>query len=235
MLEDSGQDGLSKEEIRKKENPLRVGICTLDELEEKVKAFRIMNQTALKKRFILSREEIATAGGEILVQKRSEIDISKAKLLRRHFQGDRVLKTFQPDEGMVIISDMSSPEGIPLSMDVVTQVMNLGGGTYEGFIDRVDSFAEFLNLLKKALFPRLVVIGYLPPDRMDLELMNFARARKVDQYMRVIELTHSMFKPKSYFQKVKHIHIDTEEPKSWGRFIIELVREYTKPYFVEEF
>jgi hypothetical protein len=53
--------------------------------------------------------------------------------------------------------------------------------------------------------------------------------------MRVIELTHTMFKPKTYFQKVKHIHIDTQEPKSWGRFIIELVREYTKPYFVEEF
>ncbi|MBL8020185.1 MAG: hypothetical protein JNM27_11015 [Leptospirales bacterium] len=235
MIDEQAADETSKEEIRKKENPLRIGVCTLDELEEKVKAFRVMNQTALKKRFILCREEVATSTGEIVVNKRSEIDISKAKLMRRHFQGDKVLKTFQPDEGIVIISDMSNPEGIPLSMDLVTQVMNLGGGTYEGFIDRVDSFADFLNLLKKALFPRLVIVGYLPSDRIDMETMNFARARKVDQYVRVIELTHTVFKPKPYFSKVKHIHIDTADARTWGRFIIEIVREYTKPYFVEEF
>lgn len=235
MLDDSQQDEASKEEIRKKENPLRIGVCSLDELEEKVKAFRIMNQTALKKRYVLSREDIITSAGETIVQKRSEVDISRAKLMRRHFQGDKILKTFQPDEGIVIISDMSTAEGIPLSMDLVTQVMNLGGGAYEAFIDRVDSFSDFLNLLKKALFPRLVIIGYLPGDRLDVEQMNFLRARKIDQYMRVIELTHTAFKPKPYFTKVKHIAIDISEPKTWGRFIIELVREYTKPYFVEEF
>ncbi|HMU85022.1 MAG TPA: hypothetical protein PKC35_16870, partial [Leptospiraceae bacterium] len=93
MLDDSQQDEASKEEIRKKENPLRIGVCSLDELEEKVKAFRIMNQTALKKRYVLSREDIITSAGEMIVQKRSEVDISRAKLMRRHFQGDKILKT----------------------------------------------------------------------------------------------------------------------------------------------
>lgn len=225
----------SKEEIRKKENPLKIGVCTLDELEEKVKAFRVMNQSALKKRFLLAREELRTTGGEIILQKSGEIDISKAKLLRRHLNGEYVLKSFQPDEGLVIVSDMSSMEGISLSMDLVTQVMNIGGGAYEGFIDRVDSFGDFLNLLKKALFPKLVVIGYLPAERLEMERMNFARAKRIDQYIRVIELTHAIQKPSAYFPKVKQVHIDTQaDPKSWGRFIVEIVREYTKPYFVEE-
>lgn len=228
-------DETSKEEIRKKENPLRIGVCTLDELEEKIKAFRIMNQSALKKRYILSRDLVKAPGGEVILQKSSEIDISRAKLLRRHFMGSQVFKSFQPDEGIVIISDMSSMEGISLSMDLVTQIMNLGGGAYEGFIDRVDSFTDFLNLLKKALFPKLIIIGYLPPDRLEMERINFVRARRVDHYIRALELTHTVQKPHPYFPKIKQVHIDTNDPKSWGRFIIEVVREYTKPYFVEDF
>ena len=225
----------STEDLRKKENPLRIGMCTLDELEEKIKAFRTMNQSALKKRYILSRDVLRAPTGESILQKSTEIDISRAKLLRRHFNGDFLLKTFQPDEGIVLISDMSSMEGISLSMDMVTQMMNVGGGAYEGFIDRVDSFTDFLNLLKKALFPKLVVIGFLPPDRLEMERINFVRAKKGDSYIRVIELTHAVQKPKPYFPKVKQVHIDTTDPKSWGRFIIEVVREYTKPYFIEDF
>lgn len=229
------EDEASKEAIRRKENPLRIGTCTLDELEEKIKAFRVMNQAALKKRYVLSRETLRAPDGSVLIQKSSEIDISRAKLLRRHLSGDYVLKTFQPDEGIVIISDMTNPEGISLSMDMVTQIMNLGGGAYEGFIDRVDSFTDFLNLLKKALFPKLVIVGYLPTERLEMERINFVRARKVDGYIRAIELTHSALKNKAYFPKIKQVHIDTADPKSWGRFIIEAVREYSKPYFIEDF
>lgn len=225
---------MEKEE-QKKDNPLRIGVCNLDELEEKVKAFRVMNQSALKKRYVLSREVITAPGGQVVLQKSSEVDISRAKLLRRHFPNDVSFKTFQPDEGIVIISDMSSPEGISLSMDIVTQIMNIGGGAYEGFIDRVDSFTDFLNLLKKALFPKLVIIGYIPPDRLEMEKINFVRAKRVDHYIRAIELTHSTMKPQPYFPKIKQVHIDTADPKSWGRFIIEIVREYTKPYFIEDF
>ncbi len=224
-----------RDEKKDKENPLRIGFCTLDELEEKIKAFRVMNQTALKKRYLLSRESVISAAGETILQKSSEIDISRAKLLRRSFSGEYLLKTFQPDEGIVIVSDMSSMDGIALSMDIVTQIMNLGGGAYEGFIDRVDSFTDFLNLLKKALFPKLIVIGYLPPDRLEMEKINFVRAKRVDHYIRAIEITHAVQKPRPYFPKIKQVPIDAVDSKSWGRFIIEIVREYTKPYFVEEF
>ena len=33
------------------------------------------------------------------------------------------MKIFQPDEGVVILSDMSDPNGIALSMDLVTQIL----------------------------------------------------------------------------------------------------------------
>ena len=116
-------------------------------------------------------------------------------------------------------------------MDIVTQIMNIGGGAYEGFIDRVDSFTDFLNLLKKALFPKLLIIGYIPPDRLESEKVNFVRAKRVDHYIRAIELTHSAMKPQPYFPKIKQVHIDTSDPKSWGRFIIEIVRRIHQTLF----
>lgn len=217
-------------------NPLRIGMCSLDELEEKIKSFRIMNQSALKKRFILSREDIGVSNiKDLILQKGVEIDISKAKLLRRYFQGSQEFKTFQPDEGIVIVSDMNEMDSIPLTMDMVTQVMNLGKGAYEGFIDRVDNFSDFLNLLKKALFPKLMLIGCLSAKSLESEQLNFARIRRVDHYIRTIEITHSKFKPRPYFPRLKNVHIDTTDPKSWSRFVIEIIREYTKSYFVEEF
>ena len=219
----------------KTDNPLRIGMCTLDELEEKVRAFRIMNQSALKKRYILSRELVNSQNGQVLLNKSEEIDISRAKLLRRNFSGTQVFKTFQPDEGLVIVSDMGSPEGISLGMDIVTQIMNIGGGAYEGFIDRVDNFGDFLGLLKKALFPRLILIGYIPPDRLDHEKLNFVRSRRIDNYIRTIEITHTVFKPRPYFPQIKQVQINPEDSKSWGRLIVEIVREYTKHYFVEDF
>ncbi|MBU44329.1 MAG: hypothetical protein CMN76_14000 [Spirochaetaceae bacterium] len=229
-------DEPSQAELRKKENPLRIGVSTLDELEEKIKAFRIMNQSALKKRFIMSREDVRVpTNRDPLLTKGEEIDISRAKLLRRHFGGEQEFKCFQPDEGIVIVSDMNEMAGISLSMDIVTQMMNLGGGAYEGFIDRVDSFSEFLNLLKKALFPKLIIVGFLPPGRLETEQLNFVRIKRVDHYIRAIELTHSIHKPRPYFPKLKQVHIESGDQRSWARFIVEVVREYTKSYFVEDF
>lgn len=234
MPAETGEE--SKEPSRISENPLRVGISTLDELEEKIKAFRIMNQSALKKRFILSREDVFIPGtGDKILQKGVDIDISRAKLMRRHFTGGHIFKTFQPDEGILILSDMNEPEGIPLSMDMVTQVMNLGKGAYEGFIDRVDNFGDFLNLLKKALFPKLMLIGYLPSRSLESEQLNFVRIRRVDHYIRAIEITHSRYKPRPYFPRLKNIHIDPDDPKAWSRFVLEIINEYTRSYFVEEF
>ncbi len=217
------------------ENPLRMGISTLDELEEMIKAFRSMNQTALKKRYILSREPVKNPStGQILLDAKQEVDLATVRLMRRHYPGDHTIKTFQPDEGIVIVSDMTVPEGITLSVDMVTQVMNLGGGAYEGFIDRVDTFYDLLNMIKRQLFPRLILVGYLPPDRLEMERINFIRTRRFDQYVRVIELTHSSKKYRPYFPNLKQVRIEETDNRSWGRFILEVIREYTKPYFVEE-
>jgi len=220
---------------RKRENVLKIGFATLDEIEEKVKAFRVMNQNAVKKRYIITRDPIFEPGGtKPLLQKAQEIDVSAAKLLRRHFKGSDQFKVFQPDEGIVIISDMTTMEGVSFSMDIVTQIMNLGGGSYEAFIDRVDNFEDFIELLKKNLFPRLIIVGYLPKEKIQNEIINFVKVKRIDNYLRAIELTHSVFKPQANFPKIKQVLISQEDPRSWGRFVVEIVREYTRPYFVEE-
>ncbi len=217
----------------KNENPLKIGICQLGELEERLKAFRLMNQTAVRKRYVLSREIVDTPSNVPVLKKSVEIDVPTVKLLRRYFPIDREMKIFQPDEGIVILSDMSDPNGIALSMDLVTQILNIDGGAYEGFIERVDSFGEFLQLLKKVLFPRLVIIGYLSPSRLEMEKINFVRSRHMDQYLRMIEITHSVYKKEPYFPRVRQIHLDPDDPYAWGRLIIEIIREYIRPYFSE--
>lgn len=218
---------------KSRENILKIGFNTLREVEEKVKSFRVMNQNAAKRRYIITRENIRDNSQKVIIPKAAEIDISATMLLRRQFKGDTILKTFQPDEGIVIISDMATMEGVTLTMDIVTQIMNLGGGAYEGFIDRVDSFTDFINHLKKALFPKLIIIGYLPKERIQSEMINFVRAKRIDNYLRTLELTHSVHKPVGYFPKIKQVPIN-EDPKSWGRFVVEIVREYTKPYLIEQ-
>ncbi|MCB1159429.1 MAG: hypothetical protein KDK45_18145, partial [Leptospiraceae bacterium] len=195
---------------KNRENILRIGFCTLDEIEEKVKAFRIMNQNAAKKRYLITRESIRDSSGKMVIPKAAEIDISAAKLLRRNFKGDTIFKTFQPDEGIVIISDMASMEGVSLTMDIVTQIMNLGGGAYEGFIDRVDSFTDFIQHLEKALFPKLIIIGYIPRERIQNELINFVRVKRIDSYLRVLEVNHSIQKPQGYFPKIKQVSISQD-------------------------
>jgi hypothetical protein len=218
---------------KSRENILKIGFNTLSEIEDKVKSFRIMNQNAAKRRYIITRENIRDNSQKIIIPKAAEIDISATMLLRRQFKGDTIFKTFQPDEGIVIISDMATMEGVTLTMDIVTQIMNLGGGAYEGFIDRVDSFTDFINHLKKALFPKLIIIGYIPKERIQSEMINFVRVKRIDNYLRTLELTHSIHKPQGYFPKIKQVPIN-EDPKSWGRFVVEIVREYTKPYLIEQ-
>lgn len=225
---------LDKDKI-KRENILQIGVCSLSDLEERVKAFRVMNQNSKKKRFIVSREQIKNSNDEVIVDKAEDIDISKVKLLRRFFKPDFVFKTFSPDEGFVIVSDMSTPEGIRLSMDLVTQVMNLGGGSYEAFIDRVDNFSDLLKLYNKGLFPKLIVIGYLIPGNIRIEKINFGNVKKIDPHTRVLEISHSELKTTPNFPNVKQLFINTGEEKSWQGFILEIISEYTKSYFTEDY
>lgn len=217
------------------ENPLRIGINTLDELEEKVKAFRIMNLSSLKKRFLLSRENVFIPNtNQIILEKGKEIDIHKVKLLRKYYEGNHIFKTFQPDEGIVLISDMNTKESIPLSMEILTQLMRIGKGAYEGFIDRVENFEECLKLIKKTLFPKLMIVGYLSIDNLENEKLNLIRIRRMDQYIRILEVLHKKSKPIPYFPKLKNIFLDSDDPKKFNRFILEIIQEYNKGYLVEE-
>lgn len=218
----------------KQNNVLNIGTSTLSELAEKVRAFRTINQNVRKRRFLISREDIVGQNGEILVSKGEDIDVSKVILLKRHFRSDHILKTFQPDEGIVILSDMSSPKGVQLSMDVVTQVMNIGGGAYEAFIDRVDSFSELLGLYNKALFPKMVLICYVSPDKIKEELAGYHVVSKADPFIRMIEVTHSTLKPQQIISRLRSVHISAADRDSWKRFIVEIIQEYTKAYSVEQ-
>jgi hypothetical protein len=226
---------MSTGEIRSS-NILRIGSSTLAELEEKVKALRTINLNVKKRRFVIAREDIKLPSGEVLVPKGSDIDISKVMLLKRHFKSDHVVKTFQPDEGIVLVSDMSTPVGIQFSMDLVTQVMNIGGGAYEAFIDRVDSFKEFAALYNKALFPKLAIVGYIPmqPERIKEELAFYQLITRTDPYIRMLEILHSQIKPQPIIPRVRNIVISPEDRDSWKRFILEIIAEYTKAYSIEE-
>lgn len=226
---------MSTGEIRSS-NILRIGATSMVELEEKVKALRTINLNVKKRRFIISREDIKNSSGEILLPKGSDIDISKVMLLKRHFKPDHQIRTFQPDEGIVLVSDMSTPIGIQFSMDLVTQVMNIGGGAYEAFIDRVDSFKEFATLYNKALFPKLAIVGYLPPqaDRLKEEISFYQLITRTDPYIRMLEIMHATVKPQAYFQRMRSLTIDPQDRDSWKGFILEVIAEYTKAYSMEQ-
>ena len=215
-----------------KENPLQIGVCTLGQLEERISAFRVMNQSSIKKRYILSREVIDAPNGSNILKKSSEIDIASVKLLQRYFPPTKPLKIFQPDEGIVIMSSMSNPNSISFSMDIVTQILNIGGGRYEGFIERVENFSYFFNFLKKSLFPRVLLIGYLEESQVNMEKVNFLRSRKIDPFIRIIELTHNTYKKEPYFPKARQLNIDPNDSRAWSTLIIEVIREYSKPYLL---
>lgn len=214
-------------------NVLKIGISDLDSLEEKVRAFININLTVRNKRFVISREEITDAEGKTILQKGEDIDIPKVKLMKRLLKG-KVIKTFQPDEGVVIVSDMSSPAGIQLSMDLVTQIMNIGGGAYEAFIDRVDNLREMSTLLKKSLFPKLIILGYISEEKKQEDEMIFQAIRRADPYLRFIEIVHTQIKPQAVFPVMKQIVISPSDKDSWKRFILEVINEYTKSYNIEE-
>ena len=219
---------------KKQSNVLRIGISSLQELEEKVKAFRNINLSVKKKRYIISREDIIGPHGEILIKKGEDFDSSKVMLLKRTYKKEHIFKTFQPDEGIVLVSDMATAHGIQFSMDLVTQVMNIGGGAYEAFIDRIDSFKEVNTLFNKALFPKLIIVGHIPPEKKNEEIAFYHLIKRADPYIRIVEVSHSAIKNDPFFPKVKQIFIQADDKESWKYFLIDIMAYYTKPYTLED-
>ena len=52
---------------KSRENILKIGFNTLSEIEEKVKSFRIMNQNAAKRRYIITRENIRDNSQKVIL------------------------------------------------------------------------------------------------------------------------------------------------------------------------
>jgi len=218
----------------RKENILRIGVSTVYELEEKVRAFRTINLHSRRKRYMISREEITDASGKLIVNKNGDIDYPTAMLIKRIKKEGEYLKTFQPDEGIAIVSDMSDADGVHMTMDLVTQIMNIGGGAYEAFIDRVDSFKGLDNLMTKAFFPKMVIVGYISPEKLTAERSLYKAAANKDPYLRFVEILHSKLKPSPVIENLRQINLSVNDKNCWKNFILDIIREYTKPYNIEE-
>jgi len=174
---------MGKEEDRRQKNVLKIGLSTLGEIEEKVKAFRIINPASYQKRFIVAAQEIKDKEGNILIAKGEAIDLAKVIMMRRFFAVGDVFKTYQPDVAIALVTEMNSPEGIKLSMDLVTNIMNIGRGLYQTMIERIDSLADLNTMLQgKKLFPRLIIIGHIPVEKLAHEMEMFKIIRKNEPY-----------------------------------------------------
>ena len=221
-------------DVLKDGNPLRIGIASLQELEEMVKSYRIMNKSCLKSRYIMSREELSDQEGHVYLDKGEDIEVRHLKAMRKNESGHFMVKVFLPDEGIVTISDHTEQDGKQLEQRTYHHIMRLGNKAYEGFIDRLGSLNDFLNLFTNALFPKLIIIGLIQTDLLEMERKNLARIKRLDPYLRFLEITHYQLKPFPLIPGVKSIHISEESDKEWNIFLEGVITEYTKPYFVEE-
>ncbi|MDH5655325.1 MAG: hypothetical protein OEZ34_05425 [Spirochaetia bacterium] len=223
-----------KKSVLKDANPLRIGIASLQELEEMMKSYRIMNHSCLKRRYIMSRENVEDEEGKVFLEKGDDITSIHLKKMRRKERGHVISKIFLPDEGIVTVSDQITQEGKHLEQMIYHHLMRLGNKAYEAFVDRIGSIHDFLNLFTSSLFPKLILIGVVQTDLLEMERINVKRIQRLDPYLRFIEITHYQLKPFAVFQDVKNIHISQETEEEWDRILNEIIIEYTKPYFVED-
>lgn len=220
-------------EEKKQINILRVGIANLTELEELVKAFRLMNQYSKRRRFVVSREDLKDIYGNIIVEKAHDINISVVKLLQRNFKPDTEFKIFSSDEGIAIVTYLESMTGKDFSMQLIETIGNIGGGIYKPFIDVVPNFHELFKLFEKGLSPKLVVVGYIPVKNVAQEVSMYNEIKKFDPYIRLLDITNDDLKPKSFLKGAVLFHFDNTL-KVWHRLLTKIINEYTKPYFMEE-
>lgn len=220
-------------EEQKHINILRIGISNPAELEEIVKAFRVMNQYSKKRRFVVSREDIKDSNGAVIVEKAHDINISVVKLLQRHYKPDTVLKVFSSDEGIAVVTNAESLTGKEFSLHLKTTIESIGGGIYKPFIDTVSNFHELFKLFEKGLSPKMVVVGYIPVKNVAQEVSTYNEIKKYDPYIRMMDITHDELKPKSFLKGSPVFHFDNSD-KVWHKLISTIILEYTKPYFFEE-
>lgn len=220
-------------EDQKQINILRIGVANLSELEELVKAFRLMNQYSKRRRFVVSREDLKDNYGNIIVEKARDINISVVKLLQRNFKPDTDFKIFSSDEGIAIVTNTEAPSAKEFSLQLVAAIEGIGGGLYKPFIDTVPNFYELFKLFEKGLSPKMVVVGYIPVKQVAQEVSMYNEIKKFDPYIRILDITHDDLKPKSFLKGAVTFHFDNGH-KFWERLLIKVIQEYTKPYFMEQ-
>ena len=216
-------------------NPLSLAICSIDILENRLKQIQTMNRIATKKRFVLSRQDIVDTNGKLIVKRAQEIDLPLIKRLRYFLPGNTIIKIFQPDEGIVIVSDFSDKQGISFSMDIVTQVMNIGNGAYSAFIERVNSFYALIPLIKKSLFPKVILVGYIPKQDLQESKEDIMEIYKIDPFLKYIILTQSNNEALGLFPidasiSFKSILVENAKRDSWNDAMQVLVDEYKASY-----
>ncbi len=222
------------EENNKSDNILQVGVADAEKLDDMVRAFRLMNRHSNRRRFLVSRENVNDANGNLIVEKAKDIDISVVKQLQRSFSRDTEYKIFSSDEGIAIVTEFNAEYGSEFSKSLMNQIMNIGNGIYRPFIDVVSSFNELFALFKKGLSPKLVVIGYIPVKNVGQEVKMYNDLKAYDPYIRYLDVLHAELKPRSFIKGVPQYMLNPADDKAWHKFVVKVINEYTKPYFMEE-
>jgi len=223
-----------EENSPKQENILKVGVAEADRLDDMVRSFRLMNKHSNRRRFVVSRENVIDGHGNIIVEKAKDIDIPVVKQFQRSFDRNTEFKIFSSDEGIAIVTNTEAEYGKDFSKSLINQVENIGGGIYKPFIDIVRSFYELFALFQKGLSPKLIIVGYIPVKNIGQEVNMYNELKRHDPYIRYLDVLHSELKPRSFIKGVPQFMLDTEDEKAWHKFVLKVIHEYTKPYFMEE-
>lgn len=215
-------------------NVLKIGCVRLDELEEMVKAFRLMNQNSRRKRVVITRENIHDPYNRVIVEKARDIDVSTVKLINRFYKGDKEFRVFCPVEGIAIVSDQLHDQTASFTNSIINQVMNIGGGIYQAFIDHVNSFEDLFCLLEKGLSPKLVISGVVSDEKQQHENTIIKELKTFDPHLRFLDVVHSRLKPEQLIKGSPSVLISENDEKSWQKFVLKVIDIYTRPYFMEE-
>lgn len=219
----------------KQENILKVGVARADTLDDMVRSFRLMNRHSNRRRFVVAREDVRDGHDNIIVEKAKDIDIPVVKQFQRSFDSSTEFKIFSSDEGLAIVTNSEAEYGKDFSRSLINQVVNIGGGIYKPFIDIVQSFHELFALFQKGLSPKLIIVGYIPVKNIGPEVNMYNELKRHDQYIRYLDVLHSELKPRSFIKGVPQFMLDIQDEKAWHKFVLKLIHEYTKPYFMEDF
>ena len=80
----------------------------------------------------------------------------------------------------------------------------------------------------------MMIIGYIPLERIKEELAYYNVIRRADPYLRMLEVLEPRVKPSPLMSRSHHIIINPADGNSWKRFIVEVVQDYAKSYSIEE-